>query len=180
MIAWNSVSEAAITAPRPRADSSISVIEAVIPPSTVPRVRRTPWLTPCETHSRADGPGDTISAPARETYSNQRFQDIAPTRLQTAKHSILGNPHALRPPERAANPSHKQVAEHPTFFYVNVSTRAIHPTLLVIHKEYIPHDRNHHPVCLARRRTRPQAQPGSPLMALRPLLHQVPAIPFKK
>ncbi len=77
-------SEAAITAPKPSADSNIKVIDAVIPPKMVATVLRVPWLMACDTQSKAEGPGDKITAPAKDTYNNQIFQDIA---IQSATRS---------------------------------------------------------------------------------------------
>ena len=47
-----------------------------IPPKMVPMVLRAPCANACETHSKADGPGEAISAAAKETYNNHKLNNI--------------------------------------------------------------------------------------------------------
>ena len=47
-----------------------------IPPKMVPMVLRAPCANACETHNKADGPGEAISAAAKETYNNHKLNNI--------------------------------------------------------------------------------------------------------
>lgn len=59
---------------------------------------RAPWLTACETQSKADGLGETITAAAKDTYNSHRFKDITLT-ITGKKEIQYLNVHYQRLPE---------------------------------------------------------------------------------
>ena len=72
-------------------------MDAVMPPTMVATVLRAPWLTACETQSNAEGPGEAITAAAKDTYKSQRFKDISVTRQISAQHGRRAvNQHSQR------------------------------------------------------------------------------------